>query len=497
MHYRPDLQLVRSQDLKSIGIKTAQTGLTTEEKVTLRKRYIAYKHTALMVTKSTNTVEAISNTDVLVVVGDVEDIEVAVIPRGVCECESYRLYYGKNVTCEFRKKVMTISKELWPSNYKEMANGLMAVMYRETGGSLASNQIEGKPNSYKIAKDKMTKAMFEKTDNKGKPSSRAVGLVQFTQNSLVSMKEFEGGKGYDILHELKLSYARMTEVDQLSKVKKYMQSVKSLPKVPEDIYVAVFAPDYLGKNKDTVMYKKGTNDYDSNSSLDKDNNGIQVKELLGAFHTSLTGGLGGSVYTCKNSEKKESEGDCPEDKCIHYADVVDNPRINDQSGNKNHNRWKNEQRTRANGTKYFHSGADILASVGTDVKSLLCGKVVHVRSDLPQNDYEKGYESASSYGNTITIESKDNEDKIIYIYYAHMSEISVDVNQIIKHNEVIGKSGSTGNAMHVDEKFRHIHIEAGTAYNIYDNNIKCKLFSDLNPENYMKTKFDKQGNVIE
>jgi muramidase (phage lysozyme) len=92
MHYRPDLQLVRSQDLKSIGIKTTQTGLTPEEKVTLRKRYIAYKHTALMVTKSTNTVEAISNTDVLVVVDDVEDIEVAVIPREdenkICECEA-------------------------------------------------------------------------------------------------------------------------------------------------------------------------------------------------------------------------------------------------------------------------------------------------------------------------------------------------------------------------------------------------------------------------
>jgi Peptidase family M23/Domain of unknown function (DUF4280) len=472
--------LVRSEDLKSVGIRTDKTGLTKEEKVALRKRFLAYKHTALMVTDSTKTVEAVENTDVLVTVDDIEDIEVAEITKGVCECESYRLYYGKNVTCEFRKKVMTISKDLWPSNYKEMANGLMAVMYRETGGSLASNQIEGKPNSYKIAKDKMTKAMFEKTDNKGKPSSRAVGLVQFTQNSLVSMKEFEGGKGYDILHELKLSYARMTEVDQLSKVKKYMQSVKSLPKVPEDIYVAVFAPDYVGKNKDTVMYKKGTNDYDSNSSLDKDNNGIQVKELLGAFHTSLAGGLGGSIYTCKNSEKKESEGDCPENKCIHYADVVDNPRINDQSNNVNKNRYFRVQRINKKHPKgYYHTGVDILASLNTPLKSLLCGTIIDA------------YDTGGDLGKIVTIKSKDNDDKDVWIRYCHLSSIDVEKDDVIKHGEEIGKSGNTGNAIDINVEYYHVHVEASID-GIFKEGHR------VDPELYMKTKFDEttEGNPI-
>jgi hypothetical protein len=221
--------------------------------------------------------------------------------EGKCVCESYKLYFGKKVDCAFRKKVIAISKELWPNNYKEMANGLMAVMHRETRGTLASNQLEG----YKslIEKEKMTKDLFEKINSKGERSSRAVGLIQFTQNSLVQMKEFTNGSGFDKLHELKLSYAKMKEVDQLNKVKKYMQSVKSLPIVPEDIYVAVFPPFYVGDNKDTVMYKKGTNDYYSNSALDKDNNGIQIKELLGEFYKSLKEGKNFTNYECENSEK--------------------------------------------------------------------------------------------------------------------------------------------------------------------------------------------------
>lgn len=223
--------------------------------------------------------------------------------QGVCECEGYNLYYGKKVSCAFRKKVMKISKELWPSNYKEMANGLMAVMHRETNGTLAANQLEG----YKslIPREKMNKDIFSKINpNTGKQSSRAVGLIQFTQDSLVQMNEFENGSGFNLLHALKLSYAMMTEVEQLEKVKKYMQSVKSLPKVAEDIYIAVFAPDFVGQ-RNATMYKKGTDGYVSNSSLDIDDDGIQIKELLGEFKKSLSGGIAFSNYKCENTNNEE------------------------------------------------------------------------------------------------------------------------------------------------------------------------------------------------
>lgn len=63
--------------------------------------------------------------------------------------------------------------------------------------------------------------------------------------------------------------------------------------------------------------------------------------------------------------------------------------------------------------------------------------------------------------------------------------------------EVICLLGSTGNAMHVDVRYRHVHVEAGTSFYEYgENNLKSKVAEDLNPENYMKSKFDNNGNTL-
>ncbi|MCY0978696.1 hypothetical protein PGH12_10585 [Chryseobacterium wangxinyae] len=67
--------------------------------------------------------------------------------------------------------------------------------------------------------------------------------------------------------------------------------------------------------------------------------------------------------------------------------------MTNQSGDKNHNRYNKAPRTRSNGTKYYHTGTDILAVVGTEVCSMTCGEVIHIRKDLPQNDFVKGYEN--------------------------------------------------------------------------------------------------------
>lgn len=53
-----------------------------------------------------------------------------------------QLIWGAKVSKEFRVKVVQICKRLWPKNTLEMANGLMAVMNRETGGTFAPHQIE-------------------------------------------------------------------------------------------------------------------------------------------------------------------------------------------------------------------------------------------------------------------------------------------------------------------------------------------------------------------
>lgn len=213
----------------------------------------------------------------------------------ICKEEYKDLIWGGKVSCEFRKKVVQICSELWGESRKmEMANGLMAVMKVETWGSFKAHHREG----YKSANDNpkgLTISSFHKESTK---SSRAVGLIQFTQDALEGMGEFPKSttatKGtqprYDALNRLKLSYAQMGEIKQLDKVKKYFEPTKNQIKTPEDIYLQVFAPDGVGKNDNYLLYSKGTDKYTNNRSVDKNDDGIQRKEILERYYDSKNEG---------------------------------------------------------------------------------------------------------------------------------------------------------------------------------------------------------------
>lgn len=234
-----------------------------------------------------------------------------------CICkEQYKdLIWGGKVSCEFRKKVIQICAELWGESRKmEMANGLMAVMKVETWGSFRAHHREGFKSANDNPKD-LTISSFHK--DSGSKSSRAVGLIQFTQDALEGMNEFPKStpatKGtqprYDALNRLKLSYAQMGEIRQLDKVKKYFEPAKSKIKTPEDIYLHVFAPKGVGQKDDFLLYAKDTIEYKNNNSVDKDNNGIQRKEILARFYESKNEGIKNktSNFTCGISDKKDDD----------------------------------------------------------------------------------------------------------------------------------------------------------------------------------------------
>lgn len=238
-------------------------------------------------------------------------------PTSTCICkEQYKdLIWGGKVSCEFRKKVIQICAELWGESRKmEMANGLMAVMKVETWGSFKAHHREGFKSANDNPKD-LTISSFHK--DSGSKSSRAVGLIQFTQDALEGMNEFPKStpatKGtqprYDALNRLKLSYAQMGEIRQLDKVKKYFESAKSKIKTPEDIYLHVFAPKGVGQKDDFLLYAKDTIEYKNNNSVDKDNNGIQRKEILARFYESKNEGIKNktSNFTCGISDKKDDD----------------------------------------------------------------------------------------------------------------------------------------------------------------------------------------------
>lgn len=89
----------------------------------------------------------------------------------ICKEQCKDLIWGEMVSCDFRNKVVQICSELWgPDRKIEMANGLMAVIKVETGGTFKAHQIMGKTlqevNSHK-------KDDFYLIKNDGTKTSRA------------------------------------------------------------------------------------------------------------------------------------------------------------------------------------------------------------------------------------------------------------------------------------------------------------------------------------
>ncbi|WP_330745554.1 peptidoglycan DD-metalloendopeptidase family protein [Chryseobacterium sp. CP-77] len=202
---------------------------------------------------------------------------------------------------------------------------------------------------------------------------------------------------------------------------------------------------------------------------------------------------------CESNDNKEpqSKNECPEDcsQCFHYADVWENPEISSDNGGKNNNRFGYNS---ARG----HKGIDILSGpTYKDVHSLMCGEVTAIVNTFKTNEYRY-----KSLGNTLMIKSKDKDGKTVFILYCHLNKIYVKKGEKVKHGQKIAQSGSTGNASSseflngvkgsgINKKYWHCHIEAATKGDGYLN------FRDLGSyrvkaEDYMKTKFDKNGNPI-
>lgn len=91
-------------------------------------------------------------------------------------------------------------------------------------------------------------------------------------------------------------------------------------------------------------------------------------------------------------------------------------------------------------TQYFHSGhngVDIAIVTGTPIQSTMDGEVVYA-----------GWNN-QGYGNLVIVENGPYRT-----YYAHLSEVPVEVGQTIRAGDVIGLSGSTGNSTGP-----HLHYE--------------------------------------
>ncbi|OOV20557.1 hypothetical protein [Flavobacterium sp. LM4] len=241
-----------------------------------------------------------------------------------CDCREYDLIWGNKVSCDFRKKVVEISKSLWPNNYKQMANGLMAVMKVETSETFSPSKIElvnyVDSNGKKRKKyEGLSKEAINKLDDN---FNGAVGLIQFTKDAIDSLNKENS------LSLTKKKLALMTDLDQLEYVKKYFMLYNWHKKLlsPEDIYLQVFAPIGIAKKESYVLYEKhekpetekqkvSNRNYEANKSVDEENNNdqkIQRSEILGRYRISFAEGLlkKEKGFSCGGIEnQEESSGD--------------------------------------------------------------------------------------------------------------------------------------------------------------------------------------------
>ena len=177
-----------------------------------------YHHLKLM--ESPQLMNALAATNAPLIVG--EPLEPASTSTGTCVCKDYDLIWGNKVSCEFRKKVVEIAKELWPNDYLNMANNLMAVFAWESGETFKA----GVPNQ---------------------ANSGGTGLIQFMPETAAILLNKEitieytsdfWGKRLKRVKE----FAEMSEIKQLDYVKRYFEPLKNKKVEFVDFYLQVLFP---------------------------------------------------------------------------------------------------------------------------------------------------------------------------------------------------------------------------------------------------------------
>lgn len=95
-----------------------------------------------------------------------------------------------------------------------------------------------------------------------------------------------------------------------------------------------------------------------------------------------------------------------------------------------------------------HSGFDITADIGTEVKAIANGKVLLAEFDGTTTE---GYDAFNDgYGNKVEILNDDGRR----VVYGHLREILVKPGDIVTQGMIIGKTGSSGGS-----RVPHLHLE--------------------------------------
>ncbi|WP_435356011.1 M23 family metallopeptidase [Emticicia sp. SJ17W-69] len=195
---------------------------------------------------------------------------------------------------------------------------------------------------------------------------------------------------------------------------------------------------------------------------------------------------------------------------ITYSDPFPNPTLRKNSNNSNVGKF-GCPRTISGATCSYddypelvmgnksHHGLDILASVGTELKSMYKGEVVEViRSYAKKKEDTDSYfgcdYNANSFGNIVVMKYEFKDGLIgidgkkyntIYAKFCHLDEVdaTIQVGEKIEVGNRLGTCGCSGNAGGVDSKEEfHLHLETNTI-NSFSTSTGARK---INPESLFK-----------
>ncbi|WP_296623153.1 M23 family metallopeptidase [Marivirga sp.] len=149
--------------------------------------------------------------------------------------------------------------------------------------------------------------------------------------------------------------------------------------------------------------------------------------------------------------------------------------------------------TSLDGKTKVHDGFDLGAPLNTDLYAMYDGEVIFVESTIPANTEGTG----SNLGNRILIKSTPsdhgigNNNNTIYSFYGHLNFVESEITNgsRVSQGQKIGETGRTGNAVNIDTDRYHLHLI------IYENG--TNQANKVNPNNYLETDFDINGNELE
>lgn len=164
------------------------------------------------------------------------------------------MIFGDRISSEDQTRVRELAAELQTS-----PNDLMAVFGVETGGT------------------------FNPAERANGTTNGAVGLIQFTQTAVEAMNQRREQRGQEPISKDDL--AGMSFSEQLVHVGDYLRDTMSErgvsgPVGRDELYTAVFAPSAITRSNEASIYRRGSDAYASNRSLDTDRNGHITREEI-------------------------------------------------------------------------------------------------------------------------------------------------------------------------------------------------------------------------